>query len=191
MDVCFDEIFFFVIDVLVVMEDVCFFEYSGIDFCVWGWVLVKIILFCDELVGGGSIFSQQLVKNFYLCLVYWMLIMFINKIKEMFMVCCLEQLYIKEELLCFYFNIVFFGDNVYGIKVVLFCYFNSLFENLSIEEVVMLVGMFKGMSYYNLCWYLEVVIECCNVVFIQFYCFGKLEVEELDSLKVVLLEFDY
>lgn len=57
INVDFEEIFFDLINVFVVIEDVCFFEYSGIDVWVVAWVLVKLILLMDEFFGGGSILS--------------------------------------------------------------------------------------------------------------------------------------
>ena len=190
-DARLDEISPLVIDALVATEDARFFEHSGIDLRAWGRVLVKTILLRDESAGGGSTLSQQLAKNLYPRSAHWMLTMPINKIKEMFTARRLEQLYTKEELLRLYLNTVPFGDNAYGIKVASFRYFNSSPENLSIEEAATLVGMLKGTSYYNPRRHPEAATERRNVVLTQLHRSGKLEVEELDSLKAVPLELDY
>ena len=190
-DARLDEISPLVIDALVATEDARFFEHSGIDLRAWGRVLVKTILLRDESAGGGSTLSQQLAKNLYPRSAHWMLTMPINKIKEMFTARRLEQLYTKEELLRLYLNTVPFGDNAYGIKVASFRYFNSSPESLSIEEAATLVGMLKGTSYYNPRRHPEAATERRNVVLTQLHRSGKLEVEELDSLKAVPLELDY
>lgn len=43
--VIYDQLLFNLVNVFIFMEDECYYEYSGIDFVVLGWIVVKIVLF--------------------------------------------------------------------------------------------------------------------------------------------------
>lgn len=61
ISVDYKDIFFYVMDVLIVIEDECFYEYLGVDFCVFGRVVINV-----GGVGGVFIIMQQLVKQLFI-----------------------------------------------------------------------------------------------------------------------------
>lgn len=115
----------------------------------------------------------------------------LQKFIEWVIVVQLECYYIKEEILIMYFNKFDFLNNVVGIKIVVNIYFLKELKDLSIEEVVILVGMCKNLFFYNLKCFNECLCGWCNVVFGQMWKVGYLIDVEIDLLKVLFFVLKY
>ena len=63
--------------------------------------------------GGGSTITQQLAKNAYLSLDQT----FSRKAKELFLAIEIEKKYSKDEILEMYLNSSYFGNGVWGFKM--------------------------------------------------------------------------
>ncbi len=72
-----------------------------------------------------------------------------RKISEMLIAKKLEKLYTKEEILELYSNIVYFGDEYYGIRDAAKGYFNSMPEDLTLNQGSLLAGLLQSPANYN------------------------------------------
>lgn len=132
-------------DALIAIEDKRFETHSGIDIiALLRTTLANIV--AKDVLGGGSTITQQLAKNLY----------FMNsnkitrKVSEAFMANALEQNYSKQEIIELYANVVYFGDNYYGIYAASKGYFHVHPSNLSLGQASMLAGLPQAPSIYAL-----------------------------------------
>lgn len=130
---------------LVSIEDQRFFEHSGVDYIalirtLWANIQAK------DILGGGSTLTQQLAKNLY----FMDSTRPTRKIAEVFVAYDLEKTFTKEEILEMYANIVYYGDNYYGIYEASYGYFHCDPSNLSLAQASMLAGLPQAPSLYAL-----------------------------------------
>ncbi len=131
-------------DSFISIEDKKFYSHKGINYS-------RIIKACLENVKsfsykeGASTISQQLIKNSHLSGEKT-----INrKIKEISLTRKLEKNFSKEEILEFYINIIYFGNNTYGIEEASNYYFSKESKDLTIGESALLAGMIKSPNKYS------------------------------------------
>lgn len=130
-------------DYLVKIEDKRFYSHKGID--PYGiaralWFNVKH----GRVAQGGSTITQQLSRNI------------LNdksktikrKLKESFLAVYLESKYDKGKILEEYFNNVYFGKNIYGLRAASLTYFCKEPNALSVNEQVSLLTLLQGPNYY-------------------------------------------
>lgn len=58
------------------------------------------------------------------------------------MVCEIEKIYLKDEIMEMYLNCFYFGNGEWGVENVFLKYFGKLVVDLNILEVVIIVGLF-------------------------------------------------
>ena len=129
------------INALIAIEDVRFYEHSGIDKRALFRVAFGVFT-GDTDKGGGSTLTQQLAKNLFPReenLSKSKLV--IRKFQEWVTATKLEYNYSKDEILAMYLNTVFFGHNAYGIKKATETFFGKEPNELNIEEAAMLAGI--------------------------------------------------
>jgi penicillin-binding protein 1A len=130
-------------DYLVKIEDKRFYSHKGID--PYGiaralWFNVKH----GRLAQGGSTITQQLSRNI------------LNdksktikrKLKESFLAVYLESKYDKDKILEEYFNNVYFGKNIFGLRAASLTYFYKEPNELSVNEQLSLLTLLQGPNYY-------------------------------------------
>lgn len=130
---------------VVAIEDKRFFEHGAIDFIGLTRALVTDIT-TGKALQGGSTLTQQLAKNLYFMDDRNMS----RKISEAFMAHKLEETYSKKEILELYLNVVYFGDNNYGVYEASINYFNTYPKYLSLAQASMLAGLPQAPSVYAL-----------------------------------------
>lgn len=130
------------IDSLLSIEDSEFFYHDGFN---PKRILTSFVnnIFSNSLQGGSTI-SQQLIKNTVLTNEKT----YNRKIKELYLSLLLEKEYSKEEILEFYFNMVYFEQAIPGIKYASETFFNKDVSSLNYIESALLVGLVKSPSYY-------------------------------------------
>lgn len=94
---------------------------------------------------GASTISQQLIKNTHLSSEKTLK----RKIKEIILTKKMENVMSKEDILETYLNVIYFGNNCYGIGSASEYYFSKPASKLSLEESSMLAGMIKSPSKYS------------------------------------------
>ncbi len=94
---------------------------------------------------GGSTITQQLVKDTILTSQQTLQ----RKLKEIILTIEISQRYSKQQILQQYLNEVYFGGNVYGVKVASETYFNKEPNQLTLAQCAILAGMIQAPSFYS------------------------------------------
>jgi membrane peptidoglycan carboxypeptidase len=94
---------------------------------------------------GGSTITQQLVKDTVLTPQQTIQ----RKLKEIILTIEISQKYSKKDVLEQYLNEVYFGGNVYGIKVASETYFGKEPNQLTLAQSAILAGMIQAPSFYS------------------------------------------
>lgn len=93
---------------------------------------------------GASTISQQLIKNTHLSNEKTIK----RKLKEIALTKKLEKQYSKDEILQCYLNVIYFGNNCYGLEEAANYYFNKPAKELDLNESCTLAGIIKAPSKY-------------------------------------------
>ena len=91
-------------------------------------------------VTHGSTISQQLAKNLYLRFDRTIF----RKIMEFFICLKIERRLTKEEIFTFYLNIIYYGNNIYGISNASEYYFSKKPAELSANQAVFFACLIAG-----------------------------------------------
>ena len=129
---------------LIQSEDKRFYSHHGIDYIATARAMynnVKARAFKE----GGSTITQQLAKNLYFSFEKKLE----RKVAELFVVQKLEKKLTKNEILELYCNIIYFGENCYGIKEAANHYYNKEPNELNEEQIKALVYTIKSPNHYN------------------------------------------
>jgi membrane peptidoglycan carboxypeptidase len=128
---------------LIQFEDKRFFDHGGIDFRAIARATIENIK-AGGIIQGGSTITQQLSRN----IIRDNSKSFSRKIREIIKAIDLEKKFSKEEILDMYFNHVFFGKNLRGIRAAGLSYFGKEVENLNHAEQLYLLTILRGPNYY-------------------------------------------
>jgi len=143
---------------LLHIEDRNFYQHQGIAPLSILRALVANIK-AGRTVQGGSTLTQQLVKNVFLTRERSIL----RKAKEALYSLLIEFKYSKDELLEIYLNEVFLGQNgplsVNGFGLASEFYFARPIDELTPDQIALLVAIIKGPSYYSPSRYPERALE--------------------------------
>ncbi|GAA0740526.1 biosynthetic peptidoglycan transglycosylase [Clostridium oceanicum] len=131
-------------DAVVSMEDKRFYMHFGFDPISIGRS-IYVDIKNKKIVQGGSTISQQLARNLFLNNKK----SFKRKIEEIFLAIKLELNYSKKEILEMYLNIVYFGNEAYGVNSASKIYFGKNVSNISRKESAMLAGIIQSPNNYN------------------------------------------
>jgi penicillin-binding protein 1A len=174
----FDKIPKPVIDALLAAEDRDFYDHWGIHLTGILRALIVDVMHM-EIKQGASTISMQLARNLYFGLEQTMT----RKLKEALTAIQIERTYAKNEILEMYCNVVFFGNNAYGIQAAARRYFDKKVEELTSEEAALLVGVLKGQTLYSPIRHPQNALNRRNVVLKMMQDYGKLTQAQFDSLK--------
>ena len=135
----------------VAVEDRRFYKHHGVDFRGSIRAIFTSIKDPDRLQGGSTI-TQQLVKNYY----YDNQQTLTRKLKEMFVAWRVEDEYDKDEILSYYMNNIFFGDNSYTVESAANYYFgtttnvnNTNLPQITVLQSAILASKVNAPSVYN------------------------------------------
>lgn len=132
------------IDAFVSIEDKRFFKHHGVDYIrIGGAVIDNIKSFSFK--EGASTISQQLIKNTHLSSDKKIS----RKIKEIRIAKELERKFSKEEILEMYLNMLYFGDNLYGITTAARVFFDESPSELTLTQSALIAGIINNPSRYN------------------------------------------
>lgn len=132
-------------DAIVAIEDIRFYDHGAVEFkSLLRAILVNLKE--KELLQGGSTITQQVAKNLYFDNDQ----NFLKKIAEMFVAFDLEENYSKDDILELYVNIIYYGDNNYGIKEASNNYFGIDPIDLDYDQSTLLAGLPQAPSAYAL-----------------------------------------
>ncbi len=134
-------------EALMAIEDIRFYEHSGIDEKALLRVFYGVITGSNK--GGGSTLTQQLAKNLFPRGHLSTPELVIRKFQEWVTAAKLERTYSKEEIIAMYLNTVFFGNNSYGIKQAAMSFFGKTPDSLNIEESALMAAVVNAPTYYS------------------------------------------
>lgn len=126
-------------------EDKNFYKHGGVSVSSLIAALYGNLVSKDATAYGGSTLTQQLVKNTLLSSNK----SFLRKYQELFMAIAVDRQYSKDEILTFYLNSVYYGENAFGIQDAAKVYFNKSPADLTLAESTMLVGLLPAPSAYS------------------------------------------
>jgi monofunctional biosynthetic peptidoglycan transglycosylase len=121
---------------VIISEDAAFWSHEGVDFDELKESIKKN---WEEgrMARGGSTITQQLAKNLYLSTNKSLF----RKFREYFIAKDLEKEMSKSRILELYFNVIEFGDGIFGIEAAARHHFGKTTAMLSTEEIVRLTAI--------------------------------------------------
>lgn len=131
-------------EAFVSIEDKTFYQHNGVNYKRIAKAMVNNIKSMN-LKEGASTISQQLIKNTHLTSEKT----FNRKIKEVVLTKKLEKQFSKDEILEQYLNVIYFGNNCYGIEKASNFYFSKSAHDLSLVEGATLAGIIKSPAKYS------------------------------------------
>lgn len=173
------------INAFVCTEDKKFFEHNGVDF---GRILkasIKNLANFSFTKEGASTITQQLIKNTQLTTDKTLT----RKAQEIKLALELEKIYSKEEILTAYFNVLYFGNSIYGVNNAAKRFFGKSYTELSLSECATLAGVVKSPANYSPLRNMEKSIERRNYILSEMEKDGyitNLECNEAKNEKILL-----
>lgn len=140
-----DEVSDWVQEGYVAVEDKRFKVHNGIDYKALARASIAMLKNRGNATQGGSTITQQVIKNNLLTQEKT----FERKITEFFLAPEFEKKYSKKDIMEFYVNTNFYGNNCYGIEAASQYYFGKSAAELSIGESALFVGMSNNATLYN------------------------------------------
>jgi membrane peptidoglycan carboxypeptidase len=135
---------------LVDIEDSRFYDHNGLDVQGTLRALARNVA-AGEVQEGGSTLTQQLVKQTLLQTAATPEARQAaneetvgRKLREARLALALEETYSKDEILTRYLNIVYFGQNAYGIQAAAQRYFSVNAADLTLPQAAMLAGLVQS-----------------------------------------------
>ncbi|MFB0921464.1 MAG: PBP1A family penicillin-binding protein [Oscillospiraceae bacterium] len=120
----------------VAIEDKRFYEHHGVDWYRTAAAFGNMFLSMKNDFGGSTI-TQQLIKN----LTKDDDITVERKILEIFRALKLEKMYTKDQIMEWYLNVSFFGENCNGVGTAARTYFDKDVWDLDLAECACIVGI--------------------------------------------------
>lgn len=140
----YDEIPTELVYATVAIEDKRFFEHSGVDWFRSATASVNLFLNVKGVYGGSTL-TQQLIKN----LTNDDDVTVRRKLVEIFRALALEKDYSKEEILEWYLNTIYLGEQSYGVRTAAYTYFGKDVSKLSLAECASLIAITNNPSLYD------------------------------------------
>ena len=141
----YDEINPKIFDSFIAIEDKNYFNHNGIDKLSIIRAGIEYIKNKGVITQGGSTITQQLVKNTLLSHEQT----FKRKFEEIIISLELEKKYSKKQILEYYVNNIYFGNNSYGIETASLNYFNKSSKDLTLGQIAFLVAIPNNPTMYD------------------------------------------
>lgn len=137
------------VDAIVATEDSKFFQHGGVDWARFLKASIQQLLGHSD-AGGASTLTMQVSKNTYTSSEASGIKGIIRKFTDVYMSAFkIEPNYTKEEIMEFYVNSYFLGNNSYGVEQASITYFGKSAKDLNLAEAAMIAGLFQAPSKYN------------------------------------------
>lgn len=147
----YDELPQVLIDAIIATEDSRFFQHSGLDVARFAKATVGQLM-GRAGAGGASTITMQIIKKTYTDSIASGIKGLIRKATDIYMaVFKLESNYTKEEILEFYVNSMWFGNDgslnyggIYGVEQACQHYFGKSVSDITLAEASIIAGMFQN-----------------------------------------------
>ena len=128
----------------VAIEDKRFYDHKGVDWYRTVAAFGNMFLSMKNDFGGSTI-TQQLIKN----LTKENDITVQRKILEIFRALKFERMYTKDEIMEWYLNVIFLGENCNGVGTAAKTYFDKDVWDLDLAECACIIGITNNPSKYD------------------------------------------
>ena len=128
----------------VAIEDKRFYDHKGVDWYRTVAAFGNMFLSMKNDFGGSTV-TQQLIKN----LTKENDITVQRKILEIFRALKFERMYTKEEIMEWYLNVIFLGENCNGVGTAAKTYFDKDVWELDLAECASIIGITNNPSKYD------------------------------------------
>ena len=173
-----------IVDSLIATEDARFFQHNGFDAPRFILASIKQILLKQEDAGGASTLTMQVAKTHYQqdkATVTKGFAGIARKFTDIYMaVFKIEKNYSKEEIIEFYLNDHFLGNNSYGVEQAAMTYFSKDAKDLNLAEASLIIGLYQAPGAYNPFMYPDKAEERRLEVLYYMQRHGYISEEELD-----------
>ena len=129
----------------VAVEDRRFFEHHGVDWLRSARAGLSLFMGSGDSFGGASTLTQQLVKN----LTNDDEVTVKRKLVEIFRALEMEREYSKEEILEWYLNTIYLGEQTYGVRTASYTYFAKDVSKLDLAQCASLIAITNNPSLYD------------------------------------------
>lgn len=140
----YDEIPTELVYATVAIEDKRFYEHNGVDWFRTATASVNMFLGSKSFYGGSTL-TQQLIKN----LTNDDEVTVRRKLVEIFRALAMEKQYSKEEILEWYLNTIYLGEQSYGVRTASYTYFGKDVSQLDLAECASLIAITNNPSMYD------------------------------------------
>ena len=127
----------------VAIEDKRFWDHNGVDWL--RTVKAAVNMFFGDSTYGASTITQQLIKN----LTKNDEVIVRRKLIEIFRALVFEQQYSKYEIMEWYLNTIYLGEDCAGVRSASWAYFGKDVSDLSLAECASLIGITNNPSLYD------------------------------------------
>lgn len=190
-NVSYEDISPYLVNAIVAIEDVRFYEHSGIDMKAL-FRVAKGMMTGNSDQGGGSTLTQQLAKNLFPRgenLSKSQLV--IRKFQEWVTATKLEYNYSKDEIIAMYLNTVFYGHNAYGIKKAAETFFGKEPDSLNLQEAALLAGVVNAPTKFSPKRNPDNALYRRNLVLKRMETNGFLSPQEYDSVSQLPIDISH
>lgn len=171
----------------IAVEDKNFKEHIGFDPVAIFRAGVALVKNSGAITQGGSTITQQVVKNTLLTSEQT----YVRKCAEILLAMDLEKKFTKAQIMEFYVNSNFYGNQCYGVEAACQYYFGKSAADVNISEAAMIVGISNSPSKYNPVSNYDLAIKKRNSVLKKMYDNGvisKKEKEEAQEDPLLVVE---
>lgn len=152
-NVNYDDLPQVLVDAIIATEDSRFMQHNGFDLPRFlkasaGQVVNKITGHGNA--GGGSTLTMQVSKNNYTSVESSGFEGIVRKFTDIYIsIFKLEKNYSKEEIIEFYVNIPYLGNNSYGVEQACQSYFGKSVSDINLSEASLIAGLFQAPASYD------------------------------------------
>lgn len=129
---------------VIAAEDDRFYQHPGVDYKGLIRAALKLAR-TGEKTQGGSTITMQVARNFFLNRERT----YSRKLREILLAMKIEQKLSKDEILALYLNQNYMGNRAYGVGAAAETYYGKSLQELSLDQLAMLAGLYKAPSRFN------------------------------------------
>lgn len=188
-NVNYDDLPQVLVDAIIATEDSRFMQHNGFDLPRFlkasaGQVVNKITGHGNA--GGGSTLTMQVSKNNYTSVESSGFEGIVRKFTDIYIsIFKLEKNYSKEEIMEFYVNIPYLGNNSYGVEQACQSYFGKSVSDINLSEASLIAGLFQAPASYDPYRHPDYAEERRNTVLYLMQRHGYITREEAEDTKKI------
>jgi membrane peptidoglycan carboxypeptidase len=170
---------------IVAVEDRRFYQHQGVD---WQGTARAVVAnsASGDVVQGASTLTQQYVKNYLLYVEAETEAERLKateqtparKLREARIALQMERSLSKEDILARYLNIVFWGNNAYGVSAAARTYFGTTADQLTVPQAALLAGMVRSTTQFDPVQNPQAALDRRNLVITQMQEQGMIDQDQ-------------